>query len=93
MPVADALKPAQFAMKTKIGTQLDPEVYDDLKVAAAREGKPIGELIQLAVITYLHPQTQHASEKSGLRRFLEQPPLNVSNESFRSILEADYYDQ
>ncbi len=80
-------------MKVKIGTQLEEEVFQDLKVAAARERKPIGELIQVAVVTYLHQQNQPSAVKSGLRRFLEQPPLNISDEAFQEILEADYYDQ
>jgi hypothetical protein len=31
--------------------------------------------------------------KSGLRRFLEQPPMNVSDEAFQEILDADFFDQ
>jgi hypothetical protein len=80
-------------MKIKIGTQLEEEVFQDLKVAAARENKPISELIQVAVVTYLNQQNQPRAVKSGLRRFLEQPPMNISDEDFREILDADYYDQ
>ena len=80
-------------MKIKIGTQLEEEVFQDLKIAAARERKPIGELIQVALVTYLHQQNQPPPVKSGLRRFLEQPPMNVSDEAFQEILDADYYDQ
>ena len=80
-------------MKIKIGTQLEEEVFRDLKVVAARENKPISELIQVAVVTYLHRQNQPSAEKSGLRRFLERPPLQISDEQFQETLDADYYDQ
>lgn len=80
-------------MKVKIGTQLEEEIFQTLKVEAARERKPISELIQVAVVTYLHQQSQPQAVKSGLRRFLEQPHLNVSDEAFHEILNSDDYAQ
>ncbi|MCE0498496.1 MAG: hypothetical protein LV481_11180 [Methylacidiphilales bacterium] len=80
-------------MKIKIGTQLEEEVYKDLKVIAAREKRGIGDVIQAAVADYLHRQTQPRSNKSGLARFLESPPMNISDEGFQEILNADYYEQ
>ena len=41
-------------MKRKIGTQLEDEVYQDLKMAAAQERRPISEVIQVAVTDYLN---------------------------------------
>jgi hypothetical protein len=74
-------------MKVKIGTQLEEEVFQDLKMAAAREKKPISELIQVAVVTYLHQQKGPPGRKNGLARFLEKPPLTISDEDLREILE------
>ncbi len=36
-------------MKVKIGTQIEDQIYQDLKIASARKRIPIGELIQNAV--------------------------------------------
>ena len=35
-------------MKAKIGTQLEDEVFQALKLAAAQERRPISEVIQVA---------------------------------------------
>jgi len=80
-------------MKIKIGTQLEEEVYQDLKVAAAKEKRAIGEVIQTAVADYLQRQAQPRGKKSGLARLLESPPMNISDEQFRETMEADFWDQ
>jgi len=80
-------------MKVKIGTQLEEDVFQDLKVAAAREKKPISELIQVAVVTYLHQKNQASAVKCGLQRFLDKPPVKINDEDFKQIMELDYYDQ
>lgn len=80
-------------MKIKLGTQLEEEVYRNLKVAAAREKRAIGDVIQEAVATYLQRQSHPRGRKSGLARLLESPPLALSNEQFRETMEADFFDQ
>ena len=81
-------------MKVKIGTQIEDQIYRDLKVVSARERIPIGELIQNAVAAYLSKDKwQEGGPKSGLERFLETPPIKISDENFHEILEADYYEQ
>jgi hypothetical protein len=75
--------------KIKVGTQIEAETYQQLKLAAARERRPVGELVQDAVTNYLRRQP-----KNGLTRFLERgPTFTVSDAELREILEADFYDQ
>lgn len=75
--------------KIKIGTQIEAETYQQLKLAAARERRPVGELFQDAVTHYLRRQ-----QKNGLMRLLERGPVfNVTDEQFRESMESDYYDQ
>jgi len=76
-------------MKVKIGTQLEDDVFQDLKVAAARDKKPISELLQVAVVSYLHQRNGPPGRKNGLTRFLEKPPLGISDGDLREILEPD----
>jgi metal-responsive CopG/Arc/MetJ family transcriptional regulator len=80
-------------MKIKIGTQLEEEVYQDLKVAAAREKRAINEVIQEAIAAYLQQQTQPRGKKSGLALLLVADPLRLTQEQFRESMEADFFDQ
>ena len=80
-------------MKIKLGTQLEEEIYRNLKVAAAREKRAIGDVIQEAVVTYLQRLSPPRGRKSGLARLLESPPLALSDEQFRETMEADFFDQ
>lgn len=75
--------------KIKVGTQIEEELYHQLKLAAARERRPVGALMQDAVTSYLHRQG-----KNGLMRLLERgPTFAVSDAEHREIMEADFYDQ
>ena len=80
-------------MKIKIGTQLDDEVYRKLKITAAKERRPVGELIQTAISDYLTSQKRNSGERSGLKRFLASPAFKLTEDQFRETMEADYYDQ
>ena len=80
-------------MKIKVGTQLEDEVYRDLKTAAAREKRPVSELIQVAVCDYLNRKRRTSGQRSGLRRFLDSPAFKLTDAQFRESMEADYYDQ
>jgi hypothetical protein len=80
-------------MKIKIGTQLEEKIYLDLKVAAARERRAIGELIQDAIATYIQQQSQPRGKKSGLARLLESPHMQISDQQFLETMEADFWDQ
>ena len=80
-------------MKIKVGTQLEDEVYRELKIAAAREKRPISDIIQHALTNYLNHSKGTRQRKSGLARLLEREPMKVTDEQFREIMELDYYDQ
>ena len=80
-------------MKRKIGTQLEEEVYHELKRRAAEERLPLSELIQTAVMDYLHRPKRGSPSKAGLRRFLEREPFKLTPEQFKETMEADFYDQ
>src|ERR1035438_7595425 len=72
--------------KIKVGTQIEEDIYQKLKLAATRERRPVGEAIQDAVTVYLRRQ-----QKSGLARLLEREPFKISEEQFRESMEADFY--
>lgn len=74
--------------KIKVGTQIEQDVYQQLKLAATRERRPVGEVIQDAVTGYLRGQ-----RKSGLSRLLAREPFTLSEAQFRESMETDYFDQ
>lgn len=80
-------------MKRKIGTQLEDEVYRELKMAAAQERRAISELIEVAISDYLKRKKRRPGHRSGLRRFLESPTFKLTEEQFRQTMDADFYEQ
>jgi len=80
-------------MKVKVGTQLEDEVYHQLKHRAAEERLPISEVVQTAVVDYLQRPKRGTLPKSGLQRFLEREPFKLTPDQFRETMEADFYDQ
>jgi predicted transcriptional regulator len=80
-------------MKRKIGTQLEDEVYQELKVAAAQQRRAISELIEVAISDYLKRKKRRPGHRSGLERFLDSPAFKLTDDEFRQTIEADFYDQ
>jgi predicted DNA-binding protein len=79
--------------KVKVGTVLDEEVFKRLKELSEKEGRPISEVIQDAVLRYeqLDPLEKklrlHALERLLSVRF------NIPDEDWKAIMEEDYYTQ
>ena len=80
------------ARKIKIGTQMEESVFRNLKMASARERRPVADLIQEAVSEYLaRPAAGGAG--NGLARLLSAPSFRVTGRQFRESMDADYWDQ
>ena len=84
--------PSGAAPKIKIGTQMDEGLFRNLKMASARERRPLADLIQEAVAEYLARPTAGRAG-NGLARLLEAPSFPVTGRQFRESMEADYWDQ
>jgi hypothetical protein len=80
-------------MKMKFGTQLDEEVYHELKITSAKRRIPIGEIVEEALTYYFHRPHNPKKSKTGLGRLLEKKPKTVSDSEFQKIMATDYYDQ
>jgi hypothetical protein len=78
-------------VKIKIGTQMDPRVFRSLKVAAARQGRPVASVVEDAVSEYLAATVP--SGRQALLRFAAKKPRPVASASLREVLRADYYEQ
>ena len=78
--------------KIKIGTQMEESVFRNLKMASARERRPVADLIQEAVAEYLaRPAVGGAG--NGLARLLNGSSFRVTGRQFRESMEPDYWDQ
>lgn len=82
----------QHQAKIKIGTQMDPKLYQRLKIAAARSRHSIAEVIETAVREFLHGEKTR-QKTFGLKEFLTSDPLKLTRQEFRQSMEADFYDQ
>lgn len=56
-------------MRKKIGTVLEVEVLKAAKIRAARDGRPLADLIQDALVEYLHDDTSGADALRSCERF------------------------
>lgn len=80
-------------MKRKIGTVVDDALYQDVKMLAAQERRRIAEVVRRALSDYVKRRKRVRRGKTGLARLLERDPLKVTDEQFREVMEADFFDQ
>ena len=80
-------------MKVKFGTQLEDETLQRLKLVAAEERRPLGDVLQSALDDYLQSRERLKAVQGGLRQLLESPPLRVTDEQFRETMDANISKQ
>jgi predicted transcriptional regulator len=80
-------------MKRKIGTVVDDDLYNDVKLLAAQERRRISDVMQIALNDYVQRSKRKNPLRSGLTRFLEAPDFNLTNEQFRESMELDFFEQ
>ena len=80
-------------MKTKVGTVLDKEIVQRLKIQAAEEERSMNEIIYDALVHYFQKQQL----KKDLRREavdrLCTRPFKLSLQEINEILEEDYFEE
>jgi hypothetical protein len=79
-------------MKQKVGTVLDEEIFRRAKRRAKDEGRPLSDLIQDALESYLTAKSPEPSKREAALRMLCQEPLRLAPEQFRAVLEEDAWD-
>jgi hypothetical protein len=80
-------------MKRKIGTIVDDNLYNDVKVLATQERRRIADVVQIALTDYVKRAKRKNPLRSGLARFLEAPGFNLTNQQFRESMELDFFEQ
>jgi len=79
-------------MKRKIGTLIEEEVIKLIKYRATDEGRPLSDLIQDALVSYLSKGIPKPKEREAAFRTFCERPLNLSKEQFKQVLEEDVWD-
>jgi hypothetical protein len=81
-------------MKAKIGTILEEDVFKKLKEFSVKRGRPINEIIQEAVITFMQGGVERNQQLrlAAVKRLCSRP-FNLSHDDWKEIMEEDYYEQ
>jgi len=79
-------------MKRKIGTLIEEEVIKLVKHRATDEGRPLSDLIQDALVSYLSKSVPKPKEREAAYQIFCERPIKLSNEQFREILDEDALD-
>ncbi len=79
-------------MKQKIGTLIDEEVLRLAKRLAIDQGRPLNELIQDALVSYLTRDLSDPREReAGYVVFCERP-IRLSSTQFQQVLQEDPWE-
>ena len=79
-------------MKKKVGTLLDEEVIRHAKRRAAEEGRPLSDVIQDALVSYLSDKAPDAKKRENAYQLFCGQPMRISRKQFKEILEEDAWD-
>jgi hypothetical protein len=79
-------------MKQKVGTLIEEDVLRRAKRRAAGEGRPLSDLIQDALESYLTDRLVEPAKREAAYQLYCERPMKLSTEQFRSVLEEDAWD-
>lgn len=79
-------------MKQKVGTLLEKEVLRRAKRRAADEGRPLSDLIQEALESYLTDKSVEPAMREAAYQLYCERPMNLTRSQLRSVLEEDAWD-
>jgi len=79
-------------MKQKVGTLIEEEVLRRAKRRAAGEGRPLSDLIQDALASYLSDRTVEPAKREAAYQLYCERPMKLSTEQFKAVLEEDAWD-
>lgn len=79
-------------MKQKIGTLIEKEVLRRAKRKAVEEGRPLSDLIQDALESYLSATTPNPAKSEAAYQLFCERPMLLTREQFQAVLEEDTWD-
>lgn len=79
-------------MKQKVGTLLEEDVLRRAKRRATDEGRPLSDLIQDALESYLSSRVVDPSKRNAAYQLFCERPMKLTREQVKTVLEADAWD-
>jgi hypothetical protein len=83
----------EWAMKRKIGTLLEEEVFKRVKHRAFEEGRPLNDVIQESIVHYLSDKLPDPQKRERAYQLFCERPMRLSKEQFNEIIEEDSWDR
>ncbi len=78
-------------MKQKVGTLIEENVLRKAKRRAAGEGRPLSDLIQDALESYLSKAVDPARREAAYQLYCERP-MKLTSSQLKAVLEEDAWD-
>ena len=79
-------------MKRKVGTLIEEEVIKLAKRRAVEENRPMSDLIQDALVTYLSNKVPDPKKREEAYHTFCERPIRISKDQFKEILKEDAWD-
>ena len=79
-------------MKKKVGTLLDEEIIRHAKRRAAEEGRPLNDVIQDALSSYLSNKVPDPKKRQKAYQLFCERPIRISQNQFKKIMEVDAWN-
>ena len=78
-------------MKQKVGTLIEENVLRKAKRRAAGEGRPLSDLIQDALESYLSRTVDPTRREAAYQLYCERP-MKLTSSQLKAVLEEDAWD-
>lgn len=79
-------------MKQKVGTLLEEDVLRRAKRRAADEGRPLSDVIQDALESYLSGRAKEPARRDAAYEFFCERPMKLTSVQLKAVLEEDAWD-
>lgn len=79
-------------MKRRVGMLINEELYRRAKRRAADEGRPLCDLIQEAIESYISSRALEPATRDVAYRLFCEHPMKLTTAQFRAVLAADMWD-
>ena len=79
-------------MKRKVGTLIEEDIIRLAKRRAVEENRPLSDLIQDALVTYLSNKIPDPERREAAYRIFCEQPIRITKKQFDEILKEDAWD-
>lgn len=79
-------------MKQKVGTLIEENVLRKAKRRAADEGRPLSDIIQDALESYLSDRAVEPAKREAAYQLYCERPMKLTQAQLKAVLEEDAWD-